>query len=161
MNSVFVQFMLDAQAAAIDAGIPAAQTVVGSWEATDATEEFYAEVAKNGYYFWVEPPKARQSHVPPSALDGDFDLTARLIGSVTADTTTDWTAFLNQAAAILDALAATYPWYKGQNRAPVSVEMDLPEVMRHEKPNIVVVKFKLAGRYIAGTSADPTLSPEV
>ena len=69
--------------------------------------------------------------------------------------------FLNQAAEILDALAASYPWYKGQNRAPVSVEMDKPEVLRHEKPNIVIIKFTLAGRYIAGTAADPALVPAV
>ena len=160
-NSVFVQFMLDAQAAAIDAGIDADQIVVGTWEQKPASEEFYSEVVENGFYFWIEPPKAKQSHVPPSSQDGDFDLTARLIGSVAADTTTDWTDFLNQAAEILDALAASYPWYKGQNRAPVSVEMDKPEILRHEKPNIVIIKFTLAGRYTAGRAATPVLVPAV
>ena len=160
-DSVFVQFMADAAEAAVAAGIDAAQIVVGTWEQSPAKEEFYAEVAENGFYLWVEPPKGRQSHVPPDPIGGDFDLIVRLIGSVPADATPDWTTFLNTAAAFLDALANTYPWYAGHNRAPVSVDMALPEVLRHEKPYIVVVKFTLAGRYIAGQAASPTFSPVV
>jgi hypothetical protein len=145
----------------VAAGIATAQIVVGTWEQASAIEEWYAEVVANGFYVWIEPPQARQNHVPPDPLAGDFHLIVRLIGSVPADKTTDWTAFLNQAAAFLDALANTYPWYAGDNRAPVTVDMDKPEVLRHEKPYIVIVKFTLAGRYVAGYSASPYFKPAV
>ena len=160
-GSVFSQFMTDAQAAAIAAGVTADQIVVGTWDQSSSTEEFYEEVVANGFYLWIEPPQGHQSHVQAGALGGDFQLIARLIGSVAADATTDWTEILNQAAAFMDALANTYPWYAGHNRAPVSVDMEAPEVIRHVKPYIVIVKFKLAGRYIAGDAASPTFSPAV
>jgi hypothetical protein len=156
-NSVFSQFLLDAKAAADDVtGLVAAQNIIGHWEADDAAQEFWADVAKNGFYLFIEPPAGKADFV---RLNSVFQVKVKMIYSFASDETTTFIPIMNMVAALIDAWKNFAPWAEGKNRSPVSVDWEKPKMLFHEKPYIGITEFTLHGAFVIGQAADPCLVP--
>jgi hypothetical protein len=161
---VFSQFVADLSAGAQAAGIVAGQITLGHWEQPapvdgQPVDNLWEDVAKNGFYLFIESPKARADFV---SRNGNFSLIAKLIGSFPADESSNLQALQLQTAQLLDAWAnMLIGWNQGGNRLPVNVDFARPEMLFHEKPYIGITVFAIEGFFVVGEAANPVLNPPV
>jgi hypothetical protein len=156
-NSVFSQFMLDVKAAA-DAvpGLVAAQNIVGHVE-FHRHQEFYRDVAENGYYLLIGMPEGQADLVN---YEGDFELPCELVYPIPSDESNSFIAAYDMIAKLVGAWATYGPWTRGSNRSPVRVAWEKPEIKTHEKPFIVSTRFILRMNFIADQCAAPDEEPK-
>lgn len=186
-NDIFTQFSLDLQSAT--QGVPGfvpAQCLIGQVEFLPE-QEFYADVAKNGYYFIIGMPDGSGSYFN---FEGEFEVTGELLYPVPADLSYNWTAPNAMIAAMIAGWAHwTEPgtsgspdyqggsqWTRGQNRSPVKFKFGKPEIRHYEKQwscflaaavqadeaiqaFIVSTKFTFTMPFVTDQAANPYISP--
>jgi hypothetical protein len=164
---VFSQFCEDLKAGAITAGITAGQITLGHWEQPAPTvdsegkpvvDNLWDDVAKNGFYLFIEAPKSNANLV---SRNGVFSLRAKLIGSFPANASDNLQAIQLQHAKLLDAWANMLtPWDANPsgNRQPTEVDSTL-EYIFHENPYIIIVNYMIKGAFKVGEAANPILVP--
>lgn len=169
---VFTQFITDLQTNSQSVpGMLADQILTGSVE-FQATENFYQDVADNGYYFIIEQPSGESDFF---TFNSSFDITAFLFYPIPADQSYDWKPVNKQIGSLISGWARwTNPsqsiWVKGQNRSAVKMKWYKPEIRYSPKPCskflkceqafIVSTKFEFTMPFIADQACNPFLNPE-
>lgn len=134
-TNIYSQFCKDVQTSVqnIEGVIPA-QVQIGNIE-FGLCEEFYREVATNGWYFFIGLPSAQGDFF---RFEGQFEVECRLWFPVPADKSYNWDAPNGMMTNIIVALShygqpGNSQWVYGQNRSPVRFKHDKPKIRYYVK----------------------------
>lgn len=179
-KSVFRQFCDDLQLATQGVpGIVPSQVLVGQVEFF-VGDNFYCDIAQNGYYFTIGIPMGNGSFWD---FSGEFKVECFLFFPIPADRSWDWGPVNDIIGALIAGWAHyTQPgtsgtpnytggseWPLGGNRAPVKFDFGKPKIRYHQKiPSeflgceqafIVSTKFTFTLPYITDQAANPVIVP--
>lgn len=150
-NSVFSQFCLDAEAAALTVMPSPNRIFVGHYEFY-SHQEFYQELHHVGFELFIGSPKGKASLVD---FNGDYEAIGELLYTLPNDVPASLIPVMNMQASLVAAWATYGPWTAGSNRSPVELSWDDIEYKFHEKPFVLTTKFVLHGRFLADQAATP------
>ncbi len=154
---VFGQFVRDCRAAAQTVPLINQQKVfIGHYEWL-AQQEFYQELAHNGFELFIGAPIGSADNVK---LEGEFTSEAELFFTIPADRPSNLMPMMAVISQLNVAWSTMFQrWCDGGNRNPLKISWGEIKIRTHEKPFVCSVTFKLSSAFIVDQASEPFLNP--